>query len=171
MGHSQQAVLQEKAYREKELEKLMQRDHELDRLFERLYEDNITGKISDERFGRMSASYEKEQAELAETIQKTKVELEKHSSQAMTTDAFIAVVRKYIRAKRLTPRMINELIQRIEVHQAEKLDGVQVQRLTIYYNCVGTLDIPDVPTLETPKVVMQTRKGVRVAYEPVSATV
>lgn len=166
MGHSQQAVLQEKAYREKELAKLMQRDQELDRLFERLYEDNITGKISDERFERMSASYEKEQAELAETIKKAKLELEKHSSQAMTTDAFIAVVRKYTRAKKLTPRMLNELIQRIEVHQAEKLDGVQVQRLTIHYNCVGTLDIPDEPTLETPKVVMQTRKGVRVAYEP-----
>lgn len=171
MGHSQQAVLQEKAHREKEIMKLLQRDQELDRLFERLYEDNVAGKISDERYARMSANYEKEQAELAEMIKKAKVELEKHSSQAMTTDAFIAVVRKYIRAKRLTPRMINELIQRIEVHQAEKLDGVQVQRLTIYYNCVGTLDIPDVPTLETPKVVMQTRKGVRVAYEPVSATV
>ena len=171
MGHSQQAVLQEKAYREKELAKLMQRDQELDRLFERLYEDNITGKISDERFGRMSASYEKEQAELAETIKKAKLELEKHSGQTMTTDAFIAIVRKYTRAKKLTPRMLNELIQRIEVHQAEKLDGVQVQRLTIHYNCVGTLDIPDEPTLETPKVVMQTRKGVRVAYEPAGAAI
>lgn len=171
MGHSQQAVLQEKAYREKELAKLMQRDQELDRLFERLYEDNITGKISDERFGRMSASYEKEQAELVETIKKAKLELEKHSSQAMTTDAFITIVRKYTRAKKLTSRMLNELIQRIEVHQAEKLDGVQVQRLTIHYNCVGTLDIPDEPTLETPKVVMQTRKGVRVAYEPAGAAI
>lgn len=171
MGHSQQAVLQEKAYREKELAKLMRRDQELDRLFERLYEDNITGKISDERFGRMSASYEKEQAELAETIKKAKLELEKHCSQAMTTDAFITIVRKYTRAKKLTPRMLNELIQRIEVHQAEKLDGVQVQRLTIHYNCVGTLDIPDGPTLETPKVVMQTRKGVRVAYEPAGTAI
>ena len=171
MGHSQQAVLQEKAYREKELAKLVQRDQELDRLFERLYEDNVAGKISDERFSRMSASYEKEQAELAESVKKMKAELEKHSSQAMTTDAFIAVVRKYTRAKKLTPRMLNELIQRIEVHQAEKLDGVQVQRLTIHYNCVGTLDIPDEPTLETPKVVMQTRKGVRVAYEPAGVAI
>lgn len=171
MGHSQQAILQEKAYREKELAKLMQRDQELDRLFERLYEDNFSGKISDERFGRISASYEKEQNELAETIKKAKLELEKHSDQAMTTDAFIAIVRKYTRAKKLTPRMLNELIQRIEVHQAEKLDGVQVQRLTIHYNCVGTLDIPDEPTLETPKVVMQTRKGVRIAYEPAGAVI
>lgn len=59
----------------------------------------------------------------------------------------------------------------IEVHQAEKLDGIQVQRLTIHYNCVGSLDIPDEPTLETPKVAMQTRKGVRVAYEPAGAAI
>ena len=67
--------------------------------------------------------------------------------------------------------MLNELIQRIEVHQAEKLDGVQVRRLTIHYNCVGTLDIADEPTLETPKVVMQTRKGMRVAYEPAGTAI
>lgn len=171
MGHSQQAVLQEKEYREKELVKLLRRDQELDRLFERLYEDNVAGKISDKRYARMSANYEKEQAELTETIKKPKNELEKHSGNAMTTDAFIAVVRKYTRAKKLTPRMLNELIQRIEVHQAEKLDGVKVQRLTIYYNCVGTLEIPEEPALETPKVVLQTRKGVRVAYEPVNAAI
>ena len=106
-----------------------------------------------------------------EAIKKMKAELEKHSSQSMTTDAFIAIVRKYTRAKKLTPRMLNELIQRIEVHQAEKLDGVQVQRFTIHYSCIGTLDIPDEPTLEPPKVVMQTRKGVRVAYEPAGEAV
>ena len=89
----------------------------------------------------------------------------------MTTDAFINIVRKYTCAKKLTPRMLNELIQRIEVHQAEKLDGVQVQRLTIHYNCVGTLDIPDEPTPETPKVVMQTRKGMRVAYKPAGTAI
>ena len=66
-------------------------------------------------------------------------------------------------------RMLNELIQKIEVHQSEKLEGVQIQRLTIHYNCVGTLDIPKEPTLETPKVILQTRKGVRVAYEPSDA--
>lgn len=170
MGHSQQAVQQEKAFREKELTKLLKRDQELDRLFERLYEDNVSGKISDERFARMSANYEQEQAELAENIKKARAELEKHSGQAMTTDAFIAIVRKYTRARKLTPRMLNELIQRIEVHQAEKLDGVQVQRLTIYYNCIGSLDIPEDVPLDTPKVIMQTRKGVRVAYEPAAVS-
>lgn len=83
----------------------------------------------------------------------------------------VAIVRKYTRARKLTPRMLNELIQRIEVHQAEKLDGVQVQRLTIHYNCVGSLEIPQEPLLDAPKVVMQTRRGVRVAYEPTGLAV
>ena len=165
MGHSHQAVLEERQYREKTLKQLLARDRELDQLFERLYEDNISGKISDERFSRMSGHYEQEQLALAQSIKEAKGQLEKYSSQSMTTDAFIATVRKYTRARKLTPRMLNELIQRIEVHQAEKINGVYVQRLTIYYNCVGSLDFPKELSLAMPKVLMQTRKGVRLAYE------
>ena len=169
MGHSQQAVLEERQYREKTLKQLQARDRELDQLFERLYEDNVSGKISDERFSRMSGHYEQEQLTLAQSIKEAKGQLEKYSSQSMTTDAFIATVRKYTRARKLTPRMLNELIQRIEVHQAEKINGVYVQRLTIYYNCVGSLDFPKELPLTMPKVLMQTRKGVRLAYEPDAA--
>ena len=87
----------------------------------------------------------------------------------MTTDAFIACVRKYTRARKLTPRMLNELIEKIEVHQAEKVDGVQVQRLNIHYSCVGTMEIPQNLPLASPGVLIQTRKGVAVSYEPVQA--
>ena len=169
MGHSHQAVLEERQYREKTLKQLLARDRELDQLFERLYEDNVSGKISDERFSRMSGHYEQEQATLEQSIKEARVQLEKCSDQSMTTDTFIATVRKYTRAKKLTPRMLNELIRRIEVHQAEKVNGVYVQRLTICYNCVGTLDFPKELPLDMPKVLMQTRKGVRLAYEPDAA--
>ena len=155
--------------KQRELDALTARDRELDMLFERLYEDNVSGKISDERFSRMSGHYEQEQVTLAQSIKEAKVQLEKCSDQSMTTDAFIATVRKYTRARKLTSRMLNELIQRIEVHQAEKLNGVYVQRLTICYNCVGTLDFPKELPLDMPKVLMQTRKGVRLAYEPDAA--
>ena len=165
MGHSHQAVLEERQYREKTLKQLLARDRELDQLFERLYEDNVSGKISDERFSRMSGHYEQEQVTLAQSIKEARVQLEKCSDQSMTTDTFIATVRKYTRARKLTPRMLNELIRRIEVHQAEKVNGVYVQRLTICYNCVGTLDFPKELPLTMPKVLMQTRKGVRLAYE------
>lgn len=166
MGYSQRAVTQERQYREKELNKMLARDKELDKLFERLYEDNVAGKITDERFSRMGASYEKEQSELAQRIKESKAELDKYSGKAMTADIFISLVRKYTRARKLTPRMLNELIQRIEVHQAEKVNSVYVQRLTIHYNCVGTLEIPQELPLEMPIVQMQTRKGVQVNYQP-----
>jgi hypothetical protein len=168
MGHSQKAVIEECQYREKELNKMLARDKDLDKLFERLYEDNVAGRITDERFSRMGAGYEQEQKELALRIKEAKSELERYNGQAMTADMFIATVRKYTRARKLTPRMLNELIQRIEVHQAEKVDGVHVQHLTIHYNCVGTLEIPQELPLNTPTVLMQTRKGVQVSYEPVS---
>ena len=94
MGHSQQAVVTERQYKEKELHKLLTRDKELDKLFERLYEDNVAGKITDERYARMARNYEDEQQRLAEKIKDVKAELDKQTSTAMTTDMFIACVRK-----------------------------------------------------------------------------
>ena len=79
---------------------------------------------------------------------------------------FLSTVRKYTRAKKLTPRMVNELIDHIEVYQAEKIDGEWVQKLTIHYNCVGALFIPDTDSLPVPDVTVNTRRGVYVTYEP-----
>jgi len=86
--------------------------------------------------------------------------MDKLSSKTMTTDMFISTVRKYTRAKKLTPRMLNELIDRIEVHQVEKIDGKWVQKLTIHYNCVGAIFIPDIFPLPVPDVSVNKRKGV-----------
>ena len=135
-------------------------------MFERIYEDNVSGKLSDERFAKMSRRYETEQKELSEKIKALRSEMEKLSSKTMTTDMFISTVRKYTRAKKLTPRMLNELIERIEVHQAVKIDGEWVQRLTIHYNCVGAIFIPDILPLPVPDVSVNTRKGVIVSYAP-----
>jgi DNA invertase Pin-like site-specific DNA recombinase len=164
MGHSQQTAADEQKRKRKELDAMTARDRELDTLFERIYEDNVAGKISDERFVKMSAKYEQEQAELSGKIKALRAELEKATDKSMTSDMFISTVRKYTRAKKLSPRMLNELVERIEVHQAEKVDGVHVQRLTIHYHCVGEIDIPDVLSLPVPDVQVQTRKGVTVAY-------
>ena len=146
------------------------RDEELDGLFERIYEDNLSGKLSDDRFAKMSRRYETEQKELAEKIKVLRAEIDKLSSKAVTSDMFIATVRKYTRAKKLTPRMLNELIEKIEVHQAEKIDGVWVQKLTIHYNCVGAIFVPDIETLPVPAVTVNTRKGVFVNYAPCQIT-
>ena len=129
IGHSQQADEADRKLKEKELKALLARDEELDGLFERIYEDNVSGKISDERFSRMSRRYEDEQKELTEKIKQLRSEIEKQSSRTMTTDMFISLVRKYTRAKKLTPRMLNELVEKIEVFNAEKVNGVWEQRL------------------------------------------
>ena len=166
IGHSQQAEQTDRKLKEKELKTLLARDEELDDLFERIYEDNVSGKLSDDRFAKMSRRYEDEQKELAEKIKKLRSEIEKQSSRSMTTDMFIGLVRKYTRARKLTPRMLNELVEKIEVFNAEKIDGVWEQRLRIHYNCVGTIEIPTVLPLPIPEVSVNTRKGVVVNYAP-----
>lgn len=166
IGHSQQAEATGRKLKEKELKALQARDEELDGLFERIYEDNVSGKLSDDRFARMSRRYEEEQKELAEKIKALRAEIDKQNSQSMTTDMFISLVRKYTRARKLTPRMLNELIEKIEVFNAEKVDGVWEQRLRIHYNCVGAIEIPDLIPLPAPEVSVNTRKGVVVNYAP-----
>ena len=166
IGHSQQAAETDRKLKEKELKALLARDEELDGLFERIYEDNVSGKLSDDRFAKMSGRYEDEQKELAEKIKKLRSEIEKQSSQAMTTDMFISLVRKYTRTRKLTPRMLNELVEKIEVYNAEKIDGVWEQRLRIHYNCVGEIIIPKMLPLPIPDVTVNTRKGVFVNYIP-----
>ena len=164
IGHSRQAEETERRLKEKELKSLIARDDELDGLFERIYEDNVSGKLSDDRFAKMSRRYEDEQKELAEKIKKLRSEIEKQSSRATSTDMFVSIVRKYTRARKLTPRMLNELVEKIEVYNADKIDGEWVQRLRIHYNCVGEMNIPNEPALPIPAVTVNTRKGVFVSY-------
>ena len=128
------------------------------------YEDNVSGKLSDDRFAKMSRRYEDEQKELAEKIKKLRSEIEKQSSRATSTDMFVSIVRKYTRPRKLTPRMLNELVQKIDVYNADKIDGEWVQRLRIHYNCVGEMNIPNEPALPIPAVTVNTRKGVFVSY-------
>ena len=164
IGHSRQAEETDRRLKEKELKSLLARDDELDGLFERIYEDNVSGKLSDDRFAKMSRRYEEEQKELSEKIKKLRSEIEKQNSRATSTDMFVSIVRKYTRARKLTPRMLNELVEKIEVYNAEKIDGEWVQRLRIHYNCVGEMNIPNEPALPIPAVTVNTRKGVFVSY-------
>ncbi len=164
IGHSRQAEETERRLKEKELKSLLARDDELDGLFERIYEDNVSGKLSDDRFAKMSRRYEEEQKELSEKIKKLRSEIEKQNSRAASTDMFVSIVRKYTRTRKLTPRMLNELVEKIEVYNAERIDGEWVQRLRIHYNCVGEMNIPNEPALPIPAVTVNTRKGVFVSY-------
>ena len=134
--------------------------------FASLYEDEFVKAVIGHSQQAEQTDRKLKEKELSEKIKKLRSEIEKQSSRSMTTDMFIGLVRKYTRARKLTPRMLNELVEKIEVFNAEKIDGVWEQRLRIHYNCVGTIEIPTVLPLPIPEVSVNTRKGVVVNYAP-----
>ena len=148
--------------KQRELDTLTARDRELDMLFERLYEDNVAGKIDDARFAKMSKRYEQEQGENAKKIKALRLELKKDESKRMDIDDFLETVRRYTDATTITKRMVAEL----EVYHAEKQDGVTNQRVVIYYNCIGAFDVPDRRKIPEADIIMETRKGVALSYAP-----
>ena len=152
--------------KQRELDTLTARDRELDMLFERLYEDNVAGKIDDARFAKMSKRYEQEQGENAKKIKALRLELKKDESKRMDIDDFLETVRRYTDATTITKRMVAELIDHIEVYHAEKQDGVTNQRVVIYYNCIGVFDVPDRRKIPEADIIMETRKGVVLSYAP-----
>jgi len=152
--------------KQRELDALTARDRELDMLFERLYEDNVAGKIDDARFAKMSKRYEQEQGENAKKIKALRLELKKDESKRMDIDDFLETVRRYTDATTTTKRMVAELIDHIEVYHAEKQDGVTNQRVVIYYNCIGAFDVPDRRKIPEADIIMETRKGVALSYAP-----
>ena len=152
--------------KQRELDTLTARDRELDMLFERLYEDNVAGKIDDARFAKMSKRYEQEQGENAKKIKALRLELKKDESKRMDIDDFLETVRRYMDATTIIKRMVAELIDHIEVYHAEKQDGVTNQRVVIYYNCIGAFDVPDRRKIPEADIIMETRKGVALSYAP-----
>ena len=152
--------------KQRELDALTARDRELDMLFERLYEDNVAGKIDDARFAKMSKRYEQEQGENAKKIKALRLELKKDESKRMDIDDFLETVRRYTDATTITKRMVAELIDHIEVYHAEKQDGITNQRVVIYYNCIGAFDVPDRRKIPEADIIMETRKGIALSYAP-----
>ena len=106
---------------------------ELDKLFTRLYEDNVSGKISDERFDMMSKGYETEQAELKVRISELSVAIEVKEQKSADTSQFLEIVRKYTEITELTPEIMHELVEKIVVHAPDKSSGHRVQQIDIYY--------------------------------------
>ena len=165
-NYSKKAMETDQRVRESELKALMSRDKELDVLYEKIYEDNALGKISDDRFKKLADKYEEEQRSIAERIGELKQKFDEATSRVANTDTFLAAVRKYTKIKKLTPRILAELIDHIEVHQAETVPGGQTQRIVIFYNCIGSIEIPEEVDIPLPQITMKTRQGVAVTYDP-----
>ena len=166
IGRSAKVAENGRIRKQRELDALTARDRELDMLFERLYEDNVAGKIDDARFAKMSKRYEQEQGENAKKIKALRLELKKDKSKRMDIDVFLETVRRYTDVTTITKRMVAELIDHIEVYHAEKQDGITNQRVVIHYNCIGAFDVPDRRKIPEADIIMETRKGVALSYAP-----
>ena len=123
----------------KELEKTERRIAEIDRLFGRLYEDNVSGKITDERFATLSHSYEAEHAEKRQLAETMKKELSEATEQTDGIEKFIEAVKSVTEPTELTAELVHRFISKIVVHEAKKLDGKRHQDIDIYYTGVGIL--------------------------------
>jgi DNA invertase Pin-like site-specific DNA recombinase len=130
------------ASKRKALEQHGKRIKELDMLFQRLYEDNVANRIADERFLQLSAVYESEQAALKQEAAKFEVELTEEKQAATNTERFLTLVRSYTEIDALSPTNLNEFIEKIVIHAPDKSSGHRQQKVEIYYNFVGILDLP-----------------------------
>ena len=130
------------ALEKQKLEQAKKRIIEIDNLFMHIYEDNVSGKITDERFRSLSFNYDKEQQELKIKIEQLSKDIENIEKKDTDITQFISNVKKYTEIAKLTPEILNELIEKIVIHQKEKVNGKKVQEIDIYYRGVGIISFP-----------------------------
>ena len=132
------------AAKKKELEAAEKRIAELSAIFKRLYEDSVTGRISDERFTELSADYEAEQRELKERAAAIQAELSKAQEATVNAEKFMNVVRRHTSFEELTPTLLREFVEKIVVHECSyDENGTRRQDIDIYYSFVGKVELPD----------------------------
>ena len=114
----------------------------MNRLIKKLYEDNISGKLSDRRFDTMLSDYEAELSELENSLEADKAELEEINTDKENADLFMELAKKYTDFEELTPAMLNEFVSKIIVHKAEGVGANRTQEVEIFLNYIGKIEIP-----------------------------
>lgn len=130
----------ELSQKKKRLAEIQKRIGELDTIFQRIYEDNIIGKLSDERFMKMSKGYEDEQHTLQIEADEIQSELQQEEKKGVDVKCFLAIVKKYTDLTELTPEILREFIDKIIVHAPDKSSGRRLQEIEIIYNHIGEFD-------------------------------
>ena len=131
-------------------------------MIQHIYEDNISDKITDERFATLYLNYEIEQKDLKEKIKKLSTIIDKTKQEEIDLTAFIDKVKKYTEIKELAPEIVNELIDKIYVYQQTKLNGKKYQQIDIYYTGVGIIGIP-LNEYELENAFQQSIKNIKTA--------
>ncbi len=162
-------LLKEQKRCEEELQKAMTRNDTVSRLYEKLYEDNAIGKVSDEWFMQLSHKYEVERMELKSKITALRKKLSESGKQQQQREGVILAVRRFMQMDYLTAPLLRELIDHIDVFETEGTGKNRTQRIVIYYRFVGYVEIPAAP--RHPHYKADTRQGVAVEYltEPKTA--
>ena len=162
-------LLKEQKRCEEELQKAMTRNDTVSKLYEKLYEDNVTGKVSDEWFMQLSHKYEVERMELKSKITALRKKLSESGKQQQQREGVILAVRRFMQMDYLTAPLLRELIDHIDVFETEGTGKNRTQRIVIYYRFVGYVEIPAAP--RHPHYKADTRQGVAVEYltEPKTA--
>lgn len=139
MASSLKAQITEQEKAKRTLMKQTRRIDELDVIIQRLYEDNVSGKLTDTRFKKLSETYEQEQETLKRSVSELEATIQANETQAVNINSFLKVVRKYTQPTELTPAMLREFVEKIVVHAPDKSSGHRVQRIDIHYNFIGEI--------------------------------
>ncbi len=138
-----------------EIEAGRRRIEELDRLISRIYEDNVLGRLSDERYERMSAGYEKEQHDLVTSVAENEGRLREMEKERTDLHALLKGLREFTEVRELTPELVNTLIRRIEIHNSDRSTGHVRVKVDIYFTAVGMIDLPTEEELKALMAEMQ----------------
>ena len=151
----------EKNFLESELQKAIARSNTVSQLYEKLYEDNVIGKVSDEWFVELSHKYEKERMDLKAKIADTRHKIEELKNNNSEYEKFISAIRRFMQMDNLTSPLLRELIDHIDIFETEGTGKSRTQRIVIYYRFIGYIELPNT-TKQTH--IVDTRKGVAVEY-------
>lgn len=151
----------DKKFLETELQKAIARSGTVSQLYEKLYEDNVIGKVSDEWFVELSHKYEKERMNLKAKIADTRHKIEELKNNNSEYEKFISAIRRFMQMDNLTSPLLRELIDHIDIFETEGTGKSRTQRIVIYYRFIGYIELPN--TAKQPHIA-DTRKGVAVEY-------
>ena len=151
----------DKKFLESELQKAITRSNTVSQLYEKLYEDNVIGKVSDEWFVELSHKYEKERMDLKAKIADTRHKIEELKNTNSEYGKFISAIRRFMQMDNLTSPLLRELIDHIDIFETEGTGKSRTQRIVIYYRFIGYIELPNT-TKQTH--IADTRKGVAVEY-------
>ena len=151
----------DKKFLESELQKAITRSNTVSQLYEKLYEDNVIGKVSDEWFVELSHKYEKERIDLKAKIADTRYKIEELKNTNSEYGKFISAIRRFMQMDNLTSPLLRELIDHIDIFETEGTGKSRTQRIVIYYRFIGYIELPN--TAKQTHIA-DTRKGVAVEY-------